>query len=120
MFSHKYRYFFILLLSVGTFAGTVLCQVYHYFDIEIQWYYALATITAITLGTWESNRLLDLFIKKRFSKARHRPSTMALFFMGGNFLATAITVIVVWFVGMILHRYSISESLIPLKLNPLS
>ncbi|MBS1731692.1 MAG: histidine kinase [Bacteroidetes bacterium] len=117
MFNHKYRYFFILLLSVGTFAGTVLCQVYHYFDIEIQWYYALATITAITLGTWESNRLLDLFIKKRFSKARHRPSTMALFFMGGNFLATAITVIVVWFVGMILHRYSISESLIPLKLN---
>lgn len=64
MFSHRYRYLFILLLSLYTFMNTALCNVYHYFDIDIEWYYALLTITGITFLTWEGNRLIKPWFKK--------------------------------------------------------
>ena len=45
MFAHKYRYLFIAALSVYTYINTVLCEVYKYFRIEIEWYVAFGTIT---------------------------------------------------------------------------
>ena len=48
MFSHKNRYLFILGLTVYTYLNTVLCEVYTYFDIAIEWYYAFGTIALIT------------------------------------------------------------------------
>jgi hypothetical protein len=64
MFNHKYRYFFILGLAVYTYLNTVLCEVYRYFNIEIEWYQAFATIIITTICIWEGSRLLEPLFKK--------------------------------------------------------
>ncbi|MGG9964539.1 sensor histidine kinase [Ferruginibacter sp. SUN106] len=117
MFAHKHRYLFIVLLAVYTYLNTVLCEVYKYFHIEIEWYVAFGTIMAITLLTWESSRLLEPRFKKIFHIREFKISTLAMFFIAGSILTTIITVGIVFFVSMVLHHYTVSESFIPLKLN---
>ncbi len=117
MFSHRYRYLFILLLSLYTFMNTALCNVYHYFDIDIEWYYALLTIAGITFLTWEGNRLIKPWFKKRFLGAKTKIRFLAFFFFAGNIVALAAAVLVVYLVGNILHGYSWQENSNPLKLN---
>ena len=67
MFNHKYRYYFIFLLALLTYVSTVLCEVYKYFNINIEWYYALGTITLVSLFVWEIARLLEPFFVKRIT-----------------------------------------------------
>lgn len=117
MFSHRYRYLFILLLSLYTFMNTALCNVYHYFDIDIEWYYALLTIAGITFLTWEGNRLIKPWFKKRFLGAKTKIRFLSFFFFAGNIVALAAAVLVVYLVGNILHGYSWQENSNPLKLN---
>ena len=65
MFTHKYRYAFALLLSVYTFLNTEFCNVYEHFNLRIEWYYAFATITAITFLILEGNKLVEPFIRSK-------------------------------------------------------
>ncbi|GAB2839929.1 sensor histidine kinase [Ferruginibacter profundus] len=97
--------------------NTVLCEVYKYFSIEIEWYIAFATILTITLLTWESSRLLQPWFKKIIPNREFKIRTLFLFFVAGSILTTIITVGVVLFVSMVLHNYTIKETFIPLKLN---
>ncbi|MBC7535146.1 MAG: histidine kinase [Ferruginibacter sp.] len=117
MFNHRYRYLFILILSVYTYLSTELCRVYFYFDISIEWYYAFATITAITAGIWESNHLLDGYFKKRSSRQTNKIRALLAFFLAGCIATTFISVAVVFLVSMVMHNNSFGGTLIPLKLN---
>ncbi len=117
MFSHKYRHIFILLLSVYTWVNTILCEVYKYFHIEIEWYVAFGTITGITLGVWEASRLMEPFFNKKLQDTKNKIRTLLLFFAAGSIATTLITVGLVFFVSMVLHNYSITDTIIPLKLN---
>ena len=117
MFNHKHRYIFILLLSICTYISTVLCDVYHHFNINIEWYYALGTIFTITLGSWEANRLLESFFIRRFSIQKNKIRVLAFFLFSGSFLTTIVSFAIVLLVSMLLHNYTFSETLVPLKLN---
>ena len=117
MFNHKNRYSFILLLSVCTYISTVLCEVYHYFNISIEWYYALGTIVFITWGSWEANRMLERFFYRRFSVQKNKIRILAFFLFSGSFLTTIITFSTVLTVSMLFHNYTFSKTLVPLKLN---
>jgi len=117
MFSHKSRYLFILILSAYTYLSTELCRVYYYFNIEIEWYYAFGTITAITIAIWESNNLLEGFFKNRFLSTNNKGKELLIFFIAGSFLTTIVTSSIVFIVSMVMHNHSFGETLIPLKLN---
>ncbi len=117
MFNHRHRYSFILLISICTYISTVLCDVYHHFNINIEWFYALGTILAITWGSWEANRILESYFRKLFSVQKNKVRVLALFLFSGSFLTTLVTFTVVLIVSMILHNYTFRETLIPLKLN---
>lgn len=117
MFNHRYRYIFILLLSVCTYISTVLCEVYKYFGISIEWYYALGTITTITWGIWEMNKLSEPFFKKRFSSQKNKGAVLISFLATGSILTTIIASAIVITVSMLLHEHSFRETFIPLKLN---
>lgn len=117
MFNHPHRYLFIILLSVYTFFSTVLCNVYHYFNIEIQWYYALLTILLITFLTWEGNRLVEPFIRNKISPLNNKSRFLGFFFLSGNIIGVAAAVSVVVFVGNVFHGYTWSQNMNPLKLN---
>lgn len=117
MFAHKYRYIFIAALSVCTYISTVLCEVYKYFSIEIEWYVAFGTITVITLGVWEASRMMQPWFNKKLLSSKNKIQTLILFCAAGGFMTTVITVALVFFVSMVLHNYPFSTTLIPLKLN---
>ncbi len=117
MFNHKYRYWFIIGLSLYTFINTELCEVYTYFKIDIEWYYAVLTIFLITLFTWEGNRLLQPLIEKRIDPVRKKIKYLAAFFFSGVVVSFAFTFFIIWLVGMVLHQNSFQQNLMPLKLN---
>lgn len=117
MFSHRYRYFFILALALFTFINTIICEVYFYFRINIDWYWALIVITAITLFIWESNRILEPYFKKGLAKAPHQLRFHFLYFLTGMLLAGAFTLLIVPGIGMLLLYKPWTEIEEPLKLN---
>ena len=117
MFANKYRYVFILVLASYTYLNTVLCEVYKYFNIPIEWYVAFATITIITLLIWESSRLIEPVFKKLINRQKNKIKTLVLFFITGSLFTTLITIGLVFFVSMGLHNYSFKQTIIPLKLN---
>src|SRR4030095_2897808 len=105
MFNHRYRFAFILLLSFYAFLNTVLCDVYHYFRIDVAWYYSLLTITGVTFLTWEGNRLLNSFFKKKFYTSKNKIRFLAIFFLAGNVVAFAAAALIVFVVGPLISCY---------------
>jgi sensor histidine kinase YesM len=97
--------------------NTALCDVYYYFNIEIEWYYALLTITGITFLTWEGNRLIKPYIKKRFLTPKNKIRFLVFFFIAGNIVAPVAAFIMVYLVGNIFHGYSWQQNSNPYKLN---
>ncbi len=117
MFTHKYRYLFAMLLSVYTFLNTEFCDVYKHFNIQIEWYYALLTISSISLLILEFNRLTEPLIRKKVSPEKHKTRFPIVFFIVGSIWSTILTVAIVMVMGMVIHRYSFEENVMPLKLN---
>lgn len=117
MFSHKYRYLFIFILSLYTYLSTELCRVYFYFHINIEWYFAFITIATITFFTWEFNRALEFYLKKNLLSRANKLKGLALFFIAGSIATTLLTAVIVFIVSMVIHNYSFSETMTPLKLN---
>lgn len=117
MFSHTYRFWFILALSAYTYLNTVLCEVYRYFHIGIEWYYAAGTIFLVTLGAWESGRLLEPLFERLIQRRKNKIRTLGFFFLASTTLTTLITTGIVFLVSMVLHDHTVSETIVPLKLN---
>jgi len=117
MFSHKYRYLFILGLAIYTYLNTVLCEVYSYFHIAIEWYYAFGTIALITLSIWEGSRLMEPLFNRIIQRQKNKIKALGLFFAIAAVLTTILTTGVVFLVSMVLHDHNVSETIIPLKLN---
>jgi two-component system, LytTR family, sensor kinase len=117
MFTHRHRYIFAFLLSLYTYLNTEFCRIYYYFNIRIEWYYAFATILAITFLILEINRFTEPFIRKLSPPQENKIRYKVLFFFTGSILATTITVTIVLIMGMMIHPYSLKENYTPLKLN---
>ena len=117
MFTHRYRYWFALLLSLYTYINSEFCNVYYYFNIPIEWYAALITILLITFLILESNRYLEIIVRKKFPAEKNNIRFPVVFFIAGTIVSSIITVIIVLFMGMGLHSFSLKENFTPLKLN---
>jgi two-component system, LytTR family, sensor kinase len=117
MFTHRYRYLFIILLSAYAYINTVLCEVYHYFNIRVEWYDALLTIVLITSLTWEGNRLIEGLVIKRFPPQQKRLPYLAAFFLAGIGIACIAATLVVYIIGALIYRYPFGQYEMPLKLN---
>lgn len=117
MFRHPYRYLFLLLLSLYAFLNTVFCDVYHYFQIRIEWYNAFLIILAITFITWELNRFLEPLMQRRLPPTRNKARYLIGFFAVGTGLSLLATVLIVVVAGQLLHGYSWQQNLNPQKLN---
>jgi two-component system, LytTR family, sensor kinase len=117
MFNHRYRYYFILLISFATYFSTVLCEVYKYFKIEIEWYHALSTITLVTLFIAEAGRLFQPFFVKQIAATQNKISGLIYYFFTCSLLTVILTTAIVIIESTVLHNYSVESSIIPLKLN---
>ncbi|MBL7731932.1 MAG: histidine kinase [Chitinophagaceae bacterium] len=117
LFHHRYRYLFMSMLALYAFMNTELCSVYYYFNIEITWYHALLTIFGVTFLTWEGNRLIKPWLKKRFLTTGNKFRFLGVFFLAGNVVSVVAAALVVFAVGNLLYGYSWKENWNPLKLN---
>lgn len=107
----------MILLASYAFMNTALCNVYYYFNIQITWYHALLTILGVTVLTWEGNRLIKPFIKKKALAGGHKFRFLLLFFFAGNIIAMAAAAITIYAVGTGLYNYNFQQNWNPLKLN---
>lgn len=117
MFTHRYRYVFILFLSAYAYINTVLCEVYHYFHIDVAWYHALMIFLLVTLVTWEGSRLIEPLLMRRFPPQQHRIRYLAGFFAAGLSLSCLAAAAIVYGVGTWLYEYPLAQLEMPLKLN---
>lgn len=117
MFRHPYRYLFIAGLATYTYISTVLCEVYKYFSLSIEWYYAYGTILAVTFAGWECSKLIEPFFRKKLSIEKNKLKPLAHFFLATIFCVTLVTTAVVFLVSFVLKHHSIHGTIIPLKLN---
>lgn len=117
MFTHRLRYWFIAALSLYTYVNTELCDVYKYFGISIERYYAIATIFLITLFVWEGNRLIEKPIKKFFPPEKGSAKYLVSFFLIGSSLSFFFATIIVLIIGMLLNNFTWQQTIMPLKLN---
>lgn len=117
LFNHRYRYLFMTLLSLYAFMNTALCNVYFYFNIDITWYYALLTVLGVTVLTWEGNRLIKPYFKKRFYTQNNKFRFLGFFFIAGNIIGLTAAVLMVYIVGHLIYGYNQQQNWNPLKLN---
>jgi two-component system, LytTR family, sensor kinase len=107
----------MLLLAVYTYINTILCEVYYYFKLDIQWYWAFIAILANTLLVWEGNRLAEPFLRKKLLAHRGKIRFLAFFFILGNIIAAVSTIGVIVLVGQFSGHPDLSSQLVPIKLN---
>lgn len=87
MFSHKYRYLFVLLLGVYSYANTHFAELFlHYKIADSQWRIVLGFIL-ICLFVWESNRLVAFFLAKSLSSSTYKVNPLIAFFLISNVTA---------------------------------
>jgi len=107
----------MILLGLYAFMNTALCNVYYYFDINITWYYALLTVLGVTVLTWEGNRLIKPYMKRKFLVQKNKFRFLGFFFIAGNFIGITAAVVMVYLVGNLIYGYTWEQNWNPLKLN---
>ncbi len=117
MFNHRFRYIFIGALAVYAYLNTLLCSVYDYFQINIEWYLAFLTISGITLLSWEGNRIIEKPLRKRIGHSPHNVKFLAAFFIAGNVVTAVAVCIMIAIVGYGVKGYGWDQNANPLKLN---
>lgn len=65
MFHHRYRYIFILLLSVYSYVNILITTGDKLFDFKISPYYLFAVLALVVAGSWELNRFADRIINRK-------------------------------------------------------
>ena len=117
MFNHKFRYLFVVLLSLFSFGITELCEVYKYFGIAIDWYYAWLTIFGVTLFTWEGSRLAEPYFIRLTKTALTKVNFLIFFFAAGNVITTLSVVGIVYAIGHFVYHLQGWQFYNPVKLN---
>ncbi len=92
MFAIRYRYIFILILSVYSYANIMFIGGEKLFDFEINGLYLFGVLLLVVLGVWELNRLVD----SRLARRKTRIHSLILLF-----LASVMNVFLVTFLALI-------------------
>jgi two-component system, LytTR family, sensor kinase len=115
MFENKYRYIFIALLAVYSYANSLFSAVYSHYNIQAPSYDILFVFLLITGLVWEGNRLIGRALNA--DKPRDKPIRLlvGLFFIGILWSAL-ISMIVVWFIGTVVDGIPVSGLKMPATL----
>jgi two-component system, LytTR family, sensor kinase len=74
LFSHKYRYTFILLLALYSYFNTIITEVFDYYPIKVLPIYVVVDFMLIAAIIWEGNHILQYVLPKQlfiFKKEVH-------------------------------------------------
>ncbi len=80
MFSVRYRYIFIVLLSVYSFLNILFTVGNKFFDFQLESPYLLAVLFLVVWGVWESNHWVSKQIEKRTPAYQVHPLILLFLF----------------------------------------
>lgn len=114
MFSHQYRYFFILLLAAYSLLNTLTAEVFVHYPIDISNLELFLIFLLLTFGIWEANRLWDNYLQtKKFKNLWSRLFSV----FGGSII---FTIFITFTIGLSTAYFTISFEvpalLLPMKL----
>lgn len=115
MFSTRYRYLFIVILGVYSYANTLFSEVYSFYHIDVHWYWVLLFFVLITGFVWEGNRWLQ-FLLNRYLKEKGYIRFLIIFFLWGVALSALLSVILVIILNTLFVHLATTELKLPLKL----
>jgi two-component system, LytTR family, sensor kinase len=114
MFSHQYRYFFIVLLAAYSLLNTMMVEVFVHYPIDVSNLELFLVFLLLTFGIWESNRLWDNYLQtKNFKNIWTRIATI---FAGSIVFTTLITLAVGLTVAYFIMPFNLTTVLLPMKL----
>lgn len=114
MFSHQYRYFFIVLLAAYSLLNTLMVEVFEHYPIDISSGELFIIFLLLTLGIWEANRLWDNYLqRKSFKNIWVRIATI---FIGSIVMTTFITVIIGLSAAYFTLPFNFPTLFLPMKL----
>jgi two-component system, LytTR family, sensor kinase len=112
MFRNKYRYIFIIILAVYSYANSLLSDVYSHYNINAPAYDILLVFFLITFLVWEGNRLIGHALKAY--KPEDRPvRLLVIFFIAGSLFSTLISLVVTWLIGSVVIGIPVSALKMP-------
>src|SRR5664279_5031356 len=95
MFNNKYRYIFILVLAVYSYANSLFSSVYSHYNINAPGYDILLVFILITWLVWDGNRIIGY--KMKADSPEDKPiRRMVIFFLTGSLYATLISLLVLY------------------------
>jgi len=115
MFTTRYRFLFITILAVYSYANTLFSEVYSYYRIEVKWYWVLLLFVLITGFVWEGNRLLQFFLKRHL-KAVTDIRFLISFFLCGVLISGLLSTILVLLINTFFIHLPGDQLNLPLKL----
>ncbi|MEY4538855.1 MAG: hypothetical protein RLZZ306_612 [Bacteroidota bacterium] len=114
MFSHQYRYFFIVLLAAYSLLNTLMVEVFVHYPIDVSNLELFLIFLLLTFGIWEANRLWDSYLQtKKFKNIWTRIATI---FAGSIIFTTLITSIVGLSGAYFIMPFNLVSILLPMKL----
>src|SRR5664279_414012 len=100
MFKNKYRYIFIIVLAVYSYANSLFSAVYSHYNIDAPTYDILLVFVLITFLVWEGNRFIGHKLKA--DQLNDKPvRLLVVFFLAGILYSTLISLAVVWLIGSV-------------------
>jgi two-component system LytT family sensor kinase len=97
MFSLRYRYLFILILSVYYYGNIIFVIGDNLVNIHIPYYQLFGVIFMMSLGVWEANRLIEskTSLNKKFAQQIHPLVSLFILSSLGIFVISIITMFTV-------------------------
>jgi two-component system, LytTR family, sensor kinase len=114
MFSHPYRYLFIVLLAGYSLVNTWLVETLVHYPIEVSNEILLAVFLVLCFAIWEGNRLLENYILTK--KFEHLWLRILSIFGGSLVMTTLLTMILGLSVAYFILPFNLLSLLLPMKL----
>jgi sensor histidine kinase YesM len=116
MFNHKYRYLFIIVLSVYSYINTLFSEALHYYGITESHVFVLTSFLLICLLVWEGNRLLYFLLQRFFAGKQTRIHPLLVQFLLSHIIAFVSGFVCFYFLSSVILKEPFSSGNIALKL----
>jgi len=116
MFNHKYRYFFIVILSVYSYINTLFSEALHYYGITESPVFIITAFLLICLLVWEGNRLLYFLLKRFLAGKTPRVHPLLVQFLISHIIAFASGLACFYFLSVVILNEPFTTGNIALKL----
>jgi len=115
MFTNRYRYWLILLLGLYSYLNSLFSEIYTYYNIATPWYYPFSVFLLITGLVWESNRILEKRLNRRFANLS-AGGFLGIFFLAGIMASCILSILIVWVMNATILHWSWPQLKLPVKL----